>query len=316
MDLKQLEYVVAIADYGNITKAAEALFITPSGLNQQLNRLEKELNVQLFNRSTRHLHPTQAGRIYIEHSREILKIKRDTYAQIQDLTDYRTGDIFWGLPFEHGVDMFLYVSTAFNKRYPGITIHLEEHKVSDQHEMLSKGMLDLIFVMLNDSNKQDNEYIHLCNEKLVLGVPISHPMAKYAAPPGQPLNVMDLSHFKNDRFCLMFAGSTQRSIIDPLFQKAGFKPNLFCESTMNRTLNKLVEYNLCCTIMPQSYAKYNNKVVWFILTENPTWEWTIAYLRNTKLTKPTQYLISLAKDYASQMEQYWTNHAIGNPNLV
>lgn len=302
MDLKQLEYMIAIADHGNITKAAEALFITQSGLNQQLIRLEKELNVQLFDRNKRRLHPTQAGRIYIDHAREILKIKHDAYSLIQDLADNTSGDIYWGLPFEHGVDMFLYVSSAFNKRYPGITIHLQEHKVSEQHELLSKGLLDFIFVMLNDKDKQDhNEYIHLCNENLVLGIPTNHPMASRAASPGEPLNTIDLSHFRNDSFCLMFAGSTQRSIIDPLFEHAGFKPNLFCESTMNRTLSKLVEYNLCCTIMPESYARHN-RAAWFYLTEDPHWEWCIAYSKAIHLTKPAKYLIELAKDYAFQME--------------
>ena len=78
MDLKLLEYVVAIADYGNITKAAEAMFITKSGLNQQLIHLEKELNTPLFYRTKRHLHPTQAGQIYIDNAREILRIKKNT----------------------------------------------------------------------------------------------------------------------------------------------------------------------------------------------------------------------------------------------
>ena len=48
MELRQLEYIVAIADQGNITKAAESLFITQSGLNQQLIKLEQELGIQLF----------------------------------------------------------------------------------------------------------------------------------------------------------------------------------------------------------------------------------------------------------------------------
>ena len=313
MDLKQLEYIVAIADYGNITKAAEALFITQSGVNQQLIRLEKELNVQLFNRNMRHLHPTAAGRIYIDYAREILKLKTDAYAQIQDLADNRTGDIFWGLPFEHGVDMFLHVSAAFNGRYPGITVHLEEHKVSDQHEMLSRGLLDLIFVMLKEADRQDHAYVHLCDEKLVLGIPASHPMARYAAPQGEPLRTLELSHFRNDSFCLMFAGSTQRSIIDPLFDHAGFRPRLFCESTMNRTLRKLVENGICCTIMPQSYARSNGRAAWFYLDENPAWEWVIAYQKSTYLTRAMKYLIQLARDYALQAEKYWEEHQVGNP---
>ena len=87
MDLKQLEYIIAIADYGNITKAAEALFITQSGLNQQLIRLEKELNIQLFERNKRHLHLTQAGEIYVNHAREMIKLKHNAYSMIQDLGD-------------------------------------------------------------------------------------------------------------------------------------------------------------------------------------------------------------------------------------
>ena len=84
MDVKLLEYMIAIADCGNITKAAESLFITQSGLNQQLIRLENELNTQLFYRTKRHLHLTQAGKIYIDNAREILKIKKNTYTTIQD----------------------------------------------------------------------------------------------------------------------------------------------------------------------------------------------------------------------------------------
>ena len=100
MDVKLLEYMIAIADCGNITKAAESLFITQSGLNQQLIRLENELNTQLFYRTKRHLHLTQAGKIYIDNAREILKIKKNTYTTIQDLTDGTVGEISFGIPKE------------------------------------------------------------------------------------------------------------------------------------------------------------------------------------------------------------------------
>lgn len=62
MELRQLEYIVAIADQGNITKAAESLFITQSGLNQQLIKLEQELGIQLFYRDKHHLQMTAAGK--------------------------------------------------------------------------------------------------------------------------------------------------------------------------------------------------------------------------------------------------------------
>lgn len=61
MDLKQIEYIVKIADEKSITRAAEKLFLTQSALNQQLLRLEKELGVQLFKRTKSDWSPTPAG---------------------------------------------------------------------------------------------------------------------------------------------------------------------------------------------------------------------------------------------------------------
>lgn len=76
MDLKQLEYILAIAEHGNISRAATSLYISQSALNQQLLHLEKELGMKLFHRDKRNLIPTPAGKIYLESAREILKIKK------------------------------------------------------------------------------------------------------------------------------------------------------------------------------------------------------------------------------------------------
>ena len=85
MDFRQLEYIVAIAENKSISKAAETLFISQSGLNQQLIKLEKELGLQLFDRNKHFLRPTKAGEIYVKNAIEILKIKRNTYTELGDL---------------------------------------------------------------------------------------------------------------------------------------------------------------------------------------------------------------------------------------
>ncbi|MBO4289786.1 MAG: LysR family transcriptional regulator, partial [Lachnospiraceae bacterium] len=80
MDLRILEYVVSIEEYGSMTEAAEKLYITPSALNQQLLKLEKELGTPLFTRSKRRMIPTAAGRAYLEGARRMLSIRQETYA--------------------------------------------------------------------------------------------------------------------------------------------------------------------------------------------------------------------------------------------
>ena len=87
MDLRQIEYIVQIAEENNITRAAEKLYITQSALNQQLLKLEKELGVPLFHRSRTDWHPTKAGEIYLKTARQMLQMKKDTYYRIHDLVN-------------------------------------------------------------------------------------------------------------------------------------------------------------------------------------------------------------------------------------
>ena len=79
MNFRQLEYIIAIADEGNITKASMKMYITQSALNQQLLKLEKELGAELFHRSKIAMTPTEIGEIYIRKAKEILEIKKDIF---------------------------------------------------------------------------------------------------------------------------------------------------------------------------------------------------------------------------------------------
>ena len=116
MDFKILEYIIAIAEAKNVTKAAEKLYISQSGLNQQLIKTEKELGTPLFYRTNKEMKPTLAGQIYIANAKRILKMAQNCVTQIQDLTDNPCGMISYGLPFEHGVDRYLRrVQPAFSE---------------------------------------------------------------------------------------------------------------------------------------------------------------------------------------------------------
>lgn len=136
MDLKQLEYILAIEEYGNISKAANALFISQSALNQQLIRLERELGMKLFYRDKRCLRPTQAGRIYLDNAKEIITIKKNTYSLLHDLEDSATGELRLGLTWEHGVDMFTEILPVFLKKHPKFSIKMFERSVAQQHQMI------------------------------------------------------------------------------------------------------------------------------------------------------------------------------------
>lgn len=314
MDFKILEYIIAIAEAKNVTKAAEKLYISQSGLNQQLIKTEKELGTPLFYRTNKEMKPTLAGQIYIANAKRILKMAQNCVTQIQDLTDNPSGTISYGLPFEHGIDLFIDISEEFSKCFPNVSISLMEQTVKEMKEKIANDQLDMAFIMTNEKPSPNLfDSVKLCNEKLVLGIPASHPLAQLAAPPHKPLHTMDLRRLQHDRFAFMFAGSTMRQVIDPLFEDAGFIPDIRYETLMNNALYRLVDKGLCCTIMSQSYAKRSKTTAWFYLEQDPSWNWYILFSKTRVLSSADKYLIKLSRIYAQKMQNYWLDESIGTP---
>lgn len=306
MSFKELEYMIAIAETGSVTKAASKLFISQSGLNQQLLKIEGELGTALFYRSKKEMKLTQAGRIYIENARRVLKMNQNCISQIHDLTDNPIGKISFGLPFEHGTSLFIDIAKEFSHAFPNVSITLREQPVLEMEEDIKSDKLDLAFVL--ESTKPSSHYfdcVHLCSERLVLGIPKKHPMAQYAAPRGRALNTIRLEYFKNDPFALMFAGSTMRHVIDPLFEEAGYLPNIRYETHMNNVLFRLLQNGLCCTIIPESFVRESSNIAWFYPEQLPAWDWYILFSKDRILTSADKYLIELSKAYAKKMAQRW-----------
>ena len=148
MDIQVLEYIVTIADCGSISRAAQKLFITQSGLNQQLIKLENRLGIKIFERDNHHLEITPAGQLIVDSATEILRIRRNTLTQLSDLQSSISGLISLGLTHEHGIDVFTAIYQQFHQRYPHINFSLKEKIVADQYQMLGRGSLDLGSVLI------------------------------------------------------------------------------------------------------------------------------------------------------------------------
>ena len=164
MDLRQLEYIVKIAEENNITRAAEKLFITQSALNQQLLRLEKELGTPFYS-----VRPTGAprrpGMVYLENARKILQIKHQTYSIISDMAATKRPPVS-GLYPGRGIDMFTAVYPAFHSQYPNIIIcEPKEMSVHQQQQQISQGNLDIGFMTLQESDQTGDVYEIIRREK-------------------------------------------------------------------------------------------------------------------------------------------------------
>ena len=142
MTITQLKYVLAIAEHKNFTKAAEKCFVTQPTLSTQIQKLEDELNVQIFDRSKKPIELTDVGRKIVQQAKNIV----DESDRIQDIVDQQKG--FIGGEFRIGIiptvmptllPMFL---KSFIKKYPKVKLKIEELTTEEIITRIMDGHLD------------------------------------------------------------------------------------------------------------------------------------------------------------------------------
>lgn len=125
MQLRHIRYLLAVAEHGNFTRAAEALHVSQPTLSQQIIQLEETLGVALLDRSGRTVKVTDAGSVYIEHAGRALRELESGRRAIHDVQDLTRGELRLATTPTFTAYMVGPLLAAFNTRYPGIVVRLK-----------------------------------------------------------------------------------------------------------------------------------------------------------------------------------------------
>lgn len=299
MELRQIENIIAIEQEQSISRAAEKLFLTQSALNQQLLKLEKELGTQLFERRKHSMIPTFAGRIYLATAHQIVDMKRETYKIIHDISEENSGEIAIAYTPEAGAMMFSNVYPIFHETYPNITFRIREERVKKMEQLLLQKEVALSFVAYYESSRHaDLEYIDMDDELMILGLPISHPLARMAGEESyQTLPLIDLKLLREERFVLLGKETRMRDMIDLSFMQAGFHPQILFESISTHTVVNMVRQQIAPAFFPQSYVDPKAPIAYFTVAPKLRWIRSVAFVKGCYLTRPEKYFIALATEY-------------------
>lgn len=160
MDIKALEYFLAIAREQNISKAAQSLHITQPTLSRQMKELEYSLQRQLFIRGNRKITLTEEGMILRKRAEEIIALLRRTEDEIIAVDDISEGDIYIGAGESDAVSFLSKAMYRLQKDYPKIRFHVASGDTSDVVEHLEKGLYDF-GLLLGNIDVTKYEYIEL-----------------------------------------------------------------------------------------------------------------------------------------------------------
>lgn len=157
MEIRTLRYFFETAREGNMTRAAQRLYVTQPTMSKQLKELEQELGVKLFHRSNYSIKLTQAGLLLRDRAEDILTLVDKTEAEFKSMEEVSSGDIFVGAPESEAMRLFAEVVRDLQKTHPGIRCNIYSGNLTDVCERLDKGLLDFAIVMgFADISKYDH----------------------------------------------------------------------------------------------------------------------------------------------------------------
>lgn len=219
MDLYQLKCVLVVAKHMNFTKAASELCITPPALSQQIKRIEKELNVQLFERTTRSVKILPAGRDLTQHANKVMSELSSLNESMQKYADGTVGTLVIGcvpLLKEYGIIHWI---RSFVDEYTNISIEFREDECLNLYPALYKDEIDLA-LLTSPANFKPND-VHLksyplaCDE-LVIAVSKEHSLGKK--------RVIQLTELENDEFIRFNHSSSLHQETLSACHEVGFQP--------------------------------------------------------------------------------------------
>lgn len=160
MELRVLQYFLAVAKEQNISAAAQSLHLTQPTLSRQLRELEEELGKELMIRGSRKITLTEDGMLLRKRAEEILELVDRTQQEIMRSDDAVSGDIYIGTGETDGVRQIARTANQLQEAYPGIRFHIVSGDAVDVCEQLDKGLLDF-GVLLGDIDKTKYHYMEL-----------------------------------------------------------------------------------------------------------------------------------------------------------
>ncbi|PID22365.1 LysR family transcriptional regulator [Sporosarcina sp. P3] len=267
MDLKDFHAFIEVANHLSFTKAAEHSYISQPSLSKSVKKLEEELNVVLFNRSTRSLRLTDAGDIVYEQGQQILQLLGELPVLLEDLAEGVSGEIKIGMPPLIGTLFFPQIAKNLSKNYPHIKIELHELGAKVIEELVDKGQIDAGIIVL--PTNQDIFEVHpFISDKFYLFVHTDHPFSKRDA--------VALSELKDEQLILFSKSFALHRYIIGACKEAGFNPTISYESSQWDLIIELVAAKLGITLLPQSIStKFTNENIKMIPLEGPPLLWKL-----------------------------------------
>lgn len=257
-----MRYVLAVAETNSFTRAAKQCLVVQSALSHQIARLERELGAKLFERTSRRVRLTAAGRAFLPEARQCLDAAERAAAQVAAAVGEIRGRLNVGvIPTVAAVDIPA-VLHDFHRQHKEVRIGLRVGASEDLIEQVAQGAMEVAFLGLPATARPQGVHAHeLARDRLVAVVAPGHPLA------GEP--AVDLQRVAGEVFVDFPAKTAGRIQSDQAFSAAGLTREVAFEVTTADLMLRLVLQGLCVAMLPSTYTPQLTDVVTVPVTDAP-----------------------------------------------
>ncbi len=248
MELRQLRYLVALAEEGSFTRAAANEHIAQPAVSQQIRRLEDELGLALVERSTRRVTLTDAGELLVIRARRVMAELDAAEIELQALRGMHSGHVTLGAMHTMGpIDLSLALA-LFSRRHPDVQFTVREQSSEEMAEMLRVDELDLAFLSVTERVESHGLGLEqLVSEELVVLLPREHRLARRRQ--------VRMGELASETFISFRDGARLRELLVSAGRQSGFEPRVTLESNESHRIRRLVSRGLGVAILPRSDAE-------------------------------------------------------------
>ncbi len=300
MTYKDILYVVTICDEKSFSRAAQKLFISQSALSQAIHKLEKELGFPLFFRNGTYLTPTAACHMFAEKGRAVIRAWEKFDMELGVYRDTLKSQLTVGVPAWLFKNLLPYVLPLFRKEHPEVNIKLIDERSDTLETLITEDIINLCVIQEPTTNPSIAR-IPVFSTEFLLAVPCSNAFCRRHPYRGlQQLEYIDLSELRNEPFSLL-KNKRVDYLWKPLFQSAGFTPNVFVWSSIWNNIKDIVKRGDSVALIDEIVVRHepdDDKICYYRLQNTPVQRQTIvAYHPGKQLTLPEQWFIEAVRQY-------------------
>lgn len=298
MNLKDIEYVSMINEEKSFSAASERLFISQPALSLAIKKLEQELGVVLFNRTTSYVELSEAGRLFLTEGKEILRSSHQLKTMMKHLSVRESGNLRIGISTFYSSYYLAQFLPAFHSLHSEIHVSILEGRSHELEKLAVKEEVDFSLIPMPFDHEDLLDYTILNQEQIFFALPSDSPLrSKVRISMGTDFPFIDLSDVSQEPFIFLRPDQRFYKTAMGLCKEAGFTPKILYELSNWDAIHALIGKGVGVGFVPELVTRHLWKdipkpIYCKIMNQMASRPYAIAYKKERKLSAAAQTFLS------------------------